>query len=369
MHEGKRTETETSKDHWSVVDFKSQAEEERIGVENREYFDDVLVKHEEWGAFFSKFGDLKLGEKIGEGGQAEIFASTFQRHTKPLVAKVFKKNVSLEDLERQWPRKVMSLASEDLQYPFMNLVGGAFIREGEYKNRFAFVMMRRWGDLRTLIDQRMLKQLRNCCNGDNGNKCYKRNKHGPPFRNYNIILKLICKASRDLSSLHEAGVVHRDVKASNLLIDGEEDLESAYYNFPHLMDFECSLGVVGTGFWRAPQILKQLQKRVPSHEVVFTKEADIYSFGMLCYEIITGRLPFEDHPRDDYSIVLRGGRPKLPDDLDPLLKNLILGCWQHDPRKRPSARDIYDRLFSAPRKDPKLRTIENICADSDRWDY
>lgn len=86
------------------MDLKSYAEEERIGVENRKYFDEVLVKHKEWGAFFSKFKDLELGEKIAEGGQAEIFAL---KCTNELVAKVFKENVSLKDLERQRPREVM----------------------------------------------------------------------------------------------------------------------------------------------------------------------------------------------------------------------------------------------------------------------
>ena len=70
------------------------------------------MKHPEWGAFFGRFEDLEVGAKIGEGGQAEIFTASSKSFNKPrydgvgevsLVAEVWKEEVSLRDLERQWP--------------------------------------------------------------------------------------------------------------------------------------------------------------------------------------------------------------------------------------------------------------------------
>jgi serine/threonine protein kinase len=329
---GERTELETARDHWTVVDRGSEEEEERVAQENCKYFDEVLVKHPEWGAFFSGFEDLQVGAKIGEGGQAEIFEATSQAfrniYERELVAKVWKKGVSLKDLERQWPPQMLSkvVLGKDGGWPFKNILGGAFIRDGELKNRFAFVMQRWWGDLRTCIDDHMLELLRS-------------NRHGPPFRMLRYLCGLILVLSEDLHKMHEAGVLHRDIKASNVLLRGPYDL-----NVPNIIDFECSLGVIGTGFWRAPEILEQLQKKVRTHELVLTKKADIYSFGMMCYEMISGRTPFEGHPGNDYSIVLRGGRPELPHDLNQELKQLVLDCWQHDPELRPAASDIHGRL-------------------------
>ena len=337
---GERTELETTKEHWTEVNRGSEEEDERVAQENRKYFDEVLVKHLEWGAFFTKFEDLQVGAKIGEGGQAEIFEATSLRKLafpdyigKRLVAKVWKKGVSLKDLERQWPPQMLAKVTqgEDGAWPFKNILGGAFIRDGEFKNRFAFVMRRWKGDLRTYIDEQMLEWLRN-------------NGHGPPIRKLPYVFSLIRVLSDDLYNMHKAGVLHRDIKASNVLLSDPLSIE--YTNSPNMIDFECSLGIIGTGFWRAPEILEQLQKKDCTSELLLTEKADIYSFGMLCYEMITGRTPFEGHPGNDYSIVLRGRRPELPHDLNEDLKQLVLDCWQHDPELRPTASQILDRVWT-----------------------
>lgn len=336
--EGHRTETETTKDHWTVMDPTCEAEAERITEENRKYFDEVLVSHPKWGAFFTKFGDLEVGAKIGEGGQAEIFKAKspsfeFKGRYRELVAKVFREGVSLQDLERQWPPQMLStIARRDGGFfdPFYNIFGGTFIRDGEFKNRFAFVMQRYEGDLRTHIDKQILELLL-------------KKSHGPPFNCINVVYDLMESASLQLLRMHEAGVVHKDIKSSNVLLVGPP---SKFLQSPAVVDYECSMGVAGTGFWRAPEILEQMQNRVPSHQLVFTDKADVYSFGMMSYEIVTGCIPFEGHPQNDYSIVLRGGRPGLPHDLDSKLKELIRDCWNHDSQLRPTSFEVHSRLSS-----------------------
>ncbi|KAG0598490.1 hypothetical protein M758_12G078600 [Ceratodon purpureus] len=336
---GEKTEFDTAREHWTVLDPESEAEAEKIANENRRYFDEVLAKHPEWGGFFTRIEHLELGEKIGEGAQAEIFAASssprmvLYEDEVELVAKVWKEGVSLKQLERQWPPQMMSqLSQESEEWPFKNIYGGVFIREGEFKNRFAFVMGRYDCDLRTYIDRQMLEMLQ-------------KKSHGPPFKDIRDVYDVLGSVAMDLAELHEVGVVHRDIKASNVLT-GDNSLDGLDISF--VIDYECSVGVVGTGFWRAPEILEQLQKRVPSCDMVFTKEADIYSFGMMCYEVVTGCIPFEGHPQNDYSIVLRGERPALPNDLTPELRSIIVECWHQDPLSRPSAstlKDVRKRMF------------------------
>ncbi|KAG0598492.1 hypothetical protein M758_12G078800 [Ceratodon purpureus] len=335
---GEKTELETTRQHWTALDPESEAKTEKIAEENRKYFDEVLAKHPEWGGFFSRIEHLELGEKIGEGAQAEIFAaSSSPRMVYPtskreveLVAKVWKAAVSLKQLERQWPPQMMSqLSQQSIELPFRNIYGGVFIREGEFKHRFAFVMERFSCDLRTHIDRQMLKLLL-------------KKSHGPPFKDIQDVYYLLWTGAYDLAKLHEVGVVHRDIKTSNVL----KGKLGRFSGDAFVIDYECSVGVVGTGFWRAPEILEQVRRRVRSCDMVFTKEADIYSFGMMCYEVVTGCIPFEGHPQNDYSIVLRGERPPLPDDLNVEIRSIIVECWHEDPLSRPSASTLKEKLYT-----------------------
>lgn len=81
-------------------------------------------------------------------------------------------------------------------------------------------------------------------------------------------------------------------------------------------------------------------------KVVFTTKADVYSFGMTCYEIVTGCIPFEDLSLQNYDHVFSGNQPLLPLDLDPLMKDVITSCWQLDPLERPSFEYIFRELNS-----------------------
>jgi len=95
---------------------------------------------------------------------------------------------------------------------------------------------------------------------------------------------------------------------------------------------------LGTGFWRAPEILIQLNHQTFDEPKVlaWSKEVDVYSFGMTCYEILTGCTPFENLKASDWDVVLSGTRPQLPLILDSKLRALIELCWHDDPKQRPN---------------------------------
>ena len=162
--------------------------------------------------------------------------------------------------------------------------------------------------------------------------------------------------------LHNNDVLHRDLKASNILctddnsnphsratLSGEnqrrEDRGGGRCIFVDVADFESSLGTVGTAFWRAPEILQQLRE-AKVRNIQFTPAADVYSYAMTCYEIWTGRIPFEGYKNSDYDPVLLGVRPTLSDYVPTWVRNLLAKCWQQDPSERPSFSAIWQELRS-----------------------
>ena len=79
----------------------------------------------------------------------------------------------------------------------------------------------------------------------------------------------------------------------------------------------------------------------------YTKESDIYSFGMIMWEFTTGKKPFYDRPHDHYLMldILNGERPQITDDTPEFYVKLMKRCWDHNPENRPTAKEIYDCLL------------------------
>ena len=149
-----------------------------------------------------------------------------------------------------------------------------------------------------------------------------------------------------MKSLHNHGILHRDLKASNVLI-GNFYISSVDFVVPTgllVADFESSAGADGTRFWRAPEVLLALKNRNRRPEM-FTEKADVYSYAMTCYEVVTGKTPLVNLKQNDYDAVINGARPQLPDYLkDTYLEALFRTWWHSDPSMRPDFNDIVNTL-------------------------
>lgn len=85
---------------------------------------------------------------------------------------------------------------------------------------------------------------------------------------------------------------HMGFKAANVLVTEVPNGSHAC----SVADFPCSIGVAGTGFWRASEILQACKDTVVNQrQDLFTTSADVCSYGVTCYEILTGKLLFEHH--------------------------------------------------------------------------
>ncbi len=139
------------------------------------------------------------------------------------------------------------------------------------------------------------------------------------------VLVQVCKA---LSYAHKNGIVHRDIKPQNILIDKEGTARVLDFGIAAVADAGESNTVMGTPAYMAPE-----QKETP-HDVSFL--ADIYALGVVIYELMTGRLPQKE-------LVLPS---KVEKEATKDLDNLVIRCMDRDPLKRPSSADeIRDSLL------------------------
>ena len=155
-----------------------------------------------------------------------------------------------------------------------------------------------------------------------------------------------------MQSLHNDGIVHGDLKSDNVLIlpfESKFDPIIGYF-LCKVADYECSVGVVGTRFWRAPEILSSL-KGGNNYSKLCTKQSDVYSYGMTCYEILTGHIPLAEIPSNNYDFVCHGGRPEIPRQIKPWIKDLLERCWHQNPSERPTFQQIIDYLCEHSRLD------------------
>jgi serine/threonine protein kinase len=160
--------------------------------------------------------------------------------------------------------------------------------------------------------------------------------------------------------LHGQGVVHRDLKPNNILVcpNTNPELSAEGYVEVKLADFGMAKTKVNTSSsmshsqtcgattWRAPEAFEDHE----GHRRPFrARKADVYSFGILCSQILSRNLcPFGNPPVRLLARISSplNERPFLPSDnnFPAQLLSLIKQCWAPDPCKRPNFSTIYRRL-------------------------
>ena len=102
----------------------------------------------------------------------------------------------------------------------------------------------------------------------------------------------------------------------------------------------------------APEILKSCRSKLPP----FSKETDIYSLGVLFWEISSGYPPFQNHDKDELVFnIINGLREVIIEDTPYDYYDLYTACWKGDPEERPTIEVVYDELKSMAPKDNEFR--------------
>ncbi|MEV0187215.1 serine/threonine-protein kinase [Kitasatospora purpeofusca] len=171
-----------------------------------------------------------------------------------------------------------------------------------------------------------------------------------------------------LQGIHSAGVIHRDIKPSNIILDNSGNAT--------LIDFGLSIisgrpdpidGIAGTVRYMAPEQIS---------EVPVDSSADIYSFGVILYQLLTGNVPFGDRASEFEMLRSKVNEPpEIPSilraDIPETLESLVMAMLDRHPHDRPRLSDIRNSLqpFLREYPDAKLgfdvvmREIEELPSD------
>ncbi|CAB1105815.1 unnamed protein product [Ectocarpus sp. CCAP 1310/34] len=139
--------------------------------------------------------------------------------------------------------------------------------------------------------------------------------------------------ARGMTFLHDKGILHRDLKSANVLMFTNGRLKICDFGLSKVKTYLSSRptrGAVGTTQWMSPEEMNES----PANELT-----DVYSFGVLCFEVVTRTEPFKGRiPAHVIRAVLyENERPQIPEGASaaPEVVPLMEQCWRQDPVERP----------------------------------
>ncbi|RZC55001.1 hypothetical protein C5167_013865 [Papaver somniferum] len=152
------------------------------------------------------------------------------------------------------------------------------------------------------------------------------------------VIRVAIDVSKGMNYLHQNKIIHRDLKAANLLMDENKVVKVADFGVARV---QAQSGVMtaetGTYRWMAPEVIEHKP---------YDHKADIFSFAIVLWEMLTGKLPYEylTPLQAAVGVVQKGLRPTIPKDTHPKLVRLLEHCWQQNPSLRPDFSEIIEAL-------------------------
>jgi serine/threonine protein kinase/Tfp pilus assembly protein PilF len=252
-----------------------------------------------------ELGDYELLEEVGRGGQGVVFRARQKSLNRTVALKV----ISLG----QWASKahlkrfrLEAEAAARLEHPGIVPIHEVCERDGSCYFSMKFV---EGGQLDEVAKREPM-----------------------PIRR---AVELIAKVARTVHYAHEHGILHRDLKPGNILLDAKGEPHLTDFGLARLVESESSvtqtLDVLGTPSYMAPE-------QATGKNAELTSATDVYGLGAVLYQLLTGHPPFAGGTTYETIKLLLDTEPRPPRSLnskiDRELSTICLKCLEKDPQRR-----------------------------------
>ncbi|KMZ59800.1 putative Protein kinase [Zostera marina] len=162
-------------------------------------------------------------------------------------------------------------------------------------------------------------------------------KHKGSYKLHDL-LRAANDIAEGMNYLHKNDIIHRDLKAANLLRGDDGVVKIADFGVSRVRDHSGIMTAeTGTYRWMAPEVI--------AHKF-YDQKADVFSFGVVLWELLTKEIPYERYTplQAAVGVVQQCLRPRIPKDCPPKFASLLEDCWQQDPNDRLNFTEIIERL-------------------------
>uniref|UniRef100_A0A383VPR0 Protein kinase domain-containing protein n=1 Tax=Tetradesmus obliquus TaxID=3088 RepID=A0A383VPR0_TETOB len=158
------------------------------------------------------------------------------------------------------------------------------------------------------------------------------------------LVSRLLEVAQGMAFLHAHRVLHGDLKAANVLL--KSTIYSSFGHVSKISDFGLASRLLDGATHRSTQTTGTISHSAP--EVLTTGRmsaaADVYSFGIMMWELFTASSAFKGHFGNVVQRVVAGERPPLPEEAPEEYTLLMTSCWCADPRQRPSFKQVVECL-------------------------
>lgn len=266
-------------------------------------------------------------KSIGEGGMANVYLAKDTILDREVAVKVLRGDLSTDEkFIRRFQREALSVSN--LSHPNIVEVYDVGEEDGQY-----YIVME-------YIEGKTLKQLLN-----------KRGALTLPE-----VIDIMTQLTDGLAHAHEAYIIHRDIKPQNIMIEDNGTVK--------ITDFGIAMAVNATQFTQTNSVMGTVHYLPPeqANGKGATVKSDIYSLGILMYELLTGSVPFKGD--NAVEIALKHMKEKLPSirKQNPLIpqsvENIVIKACAKNPRNRyDTVKEMHDDIVDAMERENEKKIV------------